>query len=67
MFYLWYDNGTNYFDCASKHDALDDAIKAAGEGWKTRQHITSDVDGRDVVPHTIRSAATNHKEKRCPD
>lgn len=49
MFYLWYDNGTGYFDCASSHDTLEEAVKAAGEGPQTRQHITNDKVGFNIV------------------
>jgi hypothetical protein len=45
-FFLWYDNGTDYFDCASKYDTLAEAIKAAGEGYQSRQYITTDPQGK---------------------
>jgi hypothetical protein len=49
MFYLWYDNGTGWFDCESSHDNLDEAITATEQGWQSRQHITTDASGDDVV------------------
>jgi hypothetical protein len=57
MFYLWYDNGSDYFDCASSHTTLDEAIRAAGSGWQTRQYITNDSDGKNIV-------WKNYKERR---
>lgn len=39
MYYLYYDNGTGWFDCASAHRTLESAIAAAETGWQPRQHI----------------------------
>lgn len=48
-YFLWYDNGTGHFDGASSHYSLSAAIKAAGDGWQTRQHITADAGGKEIV------------------
>jgi len=48
-FLLWYDNGTGWFDCASQHDDLDAAIRAAKSDWQeTRQYITT-ADENEIV------------------
>lgn len=40
-YYLWYDNGSGWCDCASKHATLAEAIAAAGRGWQpVGQRIT---------------------------
>jgi hypothetical protein len=40
-FFLWYDNGTKFYDCASSHATLEEAIRAARTGWQaTDQYIT---------------------------
>ena len=49
MFYLFYDNGTGYYDCASSHNTLECAIEAANSGWQTHQLIATDPDGKDVI------------------
>ena len=43
-YFLWYDNGSGYSDCASAYLTLAEAIEAALSGWQTRQHIT-DANG----------------------
>jgi len=47
MYTLWYDNGTGWFDAASRHVTLAAAIAAARQGWQPRQHITG--PGNEVV------------------
>lgn len=47
-FFLWYDN-TGHFDCASRHSTLDYAMQAAQSRWQTRQHISTDNQGKDIV------------------
>lgn len=40
-YFLWYDNGSGWYDCASKHATLAEAIAAAGRGWQpVGQRIT---------------------------
>lgn len=48
-FSLLYDNGSGYYDCASVHETLAGAIKAAGEGWQTDMYITDDLACQNVV------------------
>lgn len=43
-YFLWYDNGTGYYDCASYHATLEAAIAAARTGWQTGQRITRGPD-----------------------
>ena len=40
MYTLFYDNGTGWFDAASRHVTLAAAIAAARRDWQHRQHIT---------------------------
>lgn len=49
FFFLWYDNGSGYFDCASKHNSLADAVKVARQGWQPRQRVSTDKRGRNIV------------------
>jgi len=57
FYYLWYNNGTDWFDCASVHVTLAEAIAVAKSGWHIRQHITTDAAGAVVV-------WKNYKEKK---
>ena len=48
-FFLWYNNGSGHFDCASAHVTLAAAIAAARSGWRTSQHISTDPAGTVIV------------------
>ncbi len=51
VFYLWYDGlGFGHCDdCASSHATLDEAIAAAKAGYQSRQKVTTDPQGENVV------------------
>ena len=49
MYYLWYDNGANYYDCEGQYETLDGAISAAKSGWQTKQHISTDPHQKEII------------------
>jgi len=49
-YFVWYDNGTGYFDCASSHPDLAGALQAVRDGWRAPRHrITAGENVRDPV------------------
>lgn len=65
---LLYDNGMGYYDCASVHKSLKDAIQAAAQGWQTDQIVTDDIDCQNVVWHSAPACPRGGGTGKCsPD
>ena len=64
-YFMWYDNGTGYFDCASSHPDLAGALRAVRDGWQAPQHrITRSADvGDSVVVENFSRHAFNRDQR----